>query len=150
MSTTTSLRSGRRPTRWRVGPEAVGADTRRTDGSAACHGRSREKQRRHRYGGKEVERMHLLASVMASPTHANLTGWYIGFVITTIVIVIIVIEVQAILVLARNIGVQAQEAIRGLEACWTNTAPLWDLQTTIDHASNIVNDLLTVRKSLGG
>jgi len=46
--------------------------------------------------------------------------------------------------------VQAQEAIRGLEACWTNTAPLWDLQTTIDHASTIVNDLLTVRKSLGG
>jgi hypothetical protein len=54
------------------------------------------------------------------------------------------------LVIARNIGVQAQEAIRGLEACWTNTAPLWDLQTTIDHASAIVNDLLTVRKSLGG
>src|SRR5438270_13236 len=124
----------------RVGPEAVGADARRTDGSAARHGRSRENQRRHRYGRKEVERMlHLLAS----EAHANLTGWYIGFVI-------IVIEVQAILVLARNIGVQAQEAIRGLEACWTNTAPLWDLQTTIDHASNIVNDLLTVRKSLGG
>src|SRR5437588_425213 len=61
-----------------------------------------------------------------------------------------IIEVQAILVIARNIGVQAQEAIRGLEACWTNTAPLWDLQTTIDHASTIVNDLLTVRKSLGG
>jgi hypothetical protein len=94
--------------------------------------------------------MHLLASLMASPTQANLTGWYIGFVITTITIVIVVIEVQAILVIARNIGVQAQEAIRGLEACWTNTAPLWDLQTTIDHASNIVNDLLTVRKSLGG
>jgi hypothetical protein len=94
--------------------------------------------------------MPLLASLMASPTQANLTGWYIGFVITTIAIVIVVIEVQAILVIARNIGVQAQEAIRGLEACWTNTAPLWDLQTTIDHASTIVNDLLTVRKSLGG
>lgn len=90
------------------------------------------------------------AAILASPTHPNLLGWYIGFVITTIAIVIVVIEVQAILVLARNIGVQAQEAIRGLEACWTNTAALWDLQTTIDHASTIVNDLLTVRKSLGG
>src|SRR5713226_6045118 len=95
--------------------------------------------------------MHpMISSVMASVAHANLTGWYIGFVVTTVAIVIVVIEVQAILVLARNIGVQAQEAIRGLEACWTNTAPLWDLQTTIDHASTIVNDLLTVRKSLGG
>jgi hypothetical protein len=92
----------------------------------------------------------MIGALLASPTHANLLGWYIGFVVTTIAIVIVVIEVQAILVLARNIGVQAQEAIRGLEACWTNTAPLWDLQTTIDHASTIVNDLLTVRKSLGG
>ena len=91
-----------------------------------------------------------MSAVLASPTHANLLGWYIGFVLTTIIIVIIVIEVQAILVLARNIGVQAQEAIRGLEIAWTHTAPLWDLQTTIDHASNIVSDLLTVRKGLGG
>jgi len=91
--------------------------------------------------------MHLL---LASETHANLFSWYVGYVVTTILIVIVVMEVQAILVLARNIGVQAQEAIRGLEAAWTNTAPLWDLQTTIDHASTIVNDLLTVRKGLGG
>ena len=48
--------------------------------------------------------MHLLASLMASEAHANLTGWYIGFVITTIAIVIVVIEVQAILVIARTIA----------------------------------------------
>jgi hypothetical protein len=88
--------------------------------------------------------------LLASATHANLFGWYTGFVITTICIVIVVIEVQAILVLARNIGVQAQEAIRGLEACWANTAPLWDLQTTVDHAAAIAGDLLAVRRSLGG
>ena len=46
--------------------------------------------------------MHLL---LASETHANLFGWYVGFVVTAIAIVIVVIEVQAILVLARNIGV---------------------------------------------
>src|SRR6266700_2164786 len=111
-------------------------------------GRPGEGPKEAKDGRREVDRMmHVL---LATSDHANLLGWYIGFVVTTIIIVIIVIEVQAILVLARNIGVQAQEAIRGLEACWTNTAPLWDLQTTIDHASNIVNDLLTVRKSLGG
>src|SRR5437763_13598850 len=107
----------------RVGPEAAGADTRRTDGSAARHGRSRKNQRRHRYGRKEVERMlHLLAS----EAHANLTGWYIGFVITTIAIVIVGIEVQPILVIAPNIGAPAQDAIRGTEACWTNTATIWE------------------------
>src|SRR5437870_2316728 len=40
--------------------------------------------------------MHLL---LASETHANLFGWYVGFVVTTILIVIVVIEVQAIRVL---------------------------------------------------
>lgn len=88
--------------------------------------------------------------MLASATHANLFGWYVGFVITTIAIVVVVIAVQAILGLARNIGVQAQEAIRGLEACWTNTSALWDLQTTVDHAQAITADLLAVRRSLGG
>lgn len=87
---------------------------------------------------------------LASATHANLFGWYIGFVVTTLAIVLIVYLVQAVLVLARDIGVQAQRAIAGLEQCWSNTAPLWDLQQTVDHASAITSGLLAARTTLGG
>ena len=31
-----------------------------------------------------------------------------------------------------------------------NTAALWDLQATVDHAQAITGDLLAVRRSLGG
>lgn len=84
------------------------------------------------------------------PGEPHLFGWYVGFAITFAIIVVIVVEVQAILMLARKIGTQAQAAIQGLEQIFDNTTPLFDLQKTVDFARHIVEGLLGVRKGLGG
>ncbi|MGQ0678123.1 MAG: hypothetical protein ACT4OM_00435 [Actinomycetota bacterium] len=84
------------------------------------------------------------------PGEPNLFGWYMGFGIAFFIIVLVVIEVQAILMLARKIGTQAQAIIAGLEECFVNTAPLHDLSRTVDHAVAILGGLLATRKGLGG
>ena len=91
-------------------------------------------------------------SVLAShiPGEPHLFGWYLGFAITFAIIVVIVVEVQAILMLARKIGTQAQWAIEGLEEIFTSTTPLHDLQRTVDFARNIVSGLNATRKGMGG
>ncbi|MBW3590276.1 MAG: hypothetical protein KY393_00235 [Actinobacteria bacterium] len=91
--------------------------------------------------------MNLAAHIPGEP---HLFGWYLGFAIAFAIIVVIVVEVQAILMLARKIGTQAQSAIEGLEQIFTNTTPLADLQTTVNHARAIVEGMLGVRKGLGG
>jgi hypothetical protein len=57
-------------------------------------------------------------------------GWYIGLGIGFAIIVVVVILVGAILTLARRIGVQAREAIDGLDEARVTTLPLWDLRDT--------------------
>lgn len=84
------------------------------------------------------------------PDEPHLFGWYLGFGIAFFIIVLVVIEVQAILMLARKIGTQAQAIIASLEDSVVNTAPLHDLARTVDHATAIVGGLLAVRKGLGG
>jgi len=70
-------------------------------------------------------------------------------VITTIAIVIVVIEVQAILVIARNRGAGAGSD-SGAGSMLDQHGPLWICRPPLTTPSTIVNDLLTVRKSLGG
>ena len=84
------------------------------------------------------------------PDEPHLFGWYLGFAIAFALIVVVVIEVQAILMLARKIGTQAQAIIAGLEDCFVNTSPLHDLSRTVDHATAILGGLLATRKGLGG
>lgn len=84
------------------------------------------------------------------PGEPHLFGWYLGFAIAFALIVIIVIEVQAILMLARKIGTQAQAIIAGLEECFVQTSPLHDLTRTVDHALAILGGLSATRKGLGG
>jgi hypothetical protein len=92
--------------------------------------------------------MVLLASHI--PGEPHLFGWYLGFAITFAIIVVIVVEVQAILMLARKIGTQAQWAIHGLEEIFNSTGPLHDLARTTDFARNILAGLHTTRKGMGG
>jgi hypothetical protein len=103
-------------------------------------------------GLEAFERRLMAAAIFAShiPGEPHLFGWYLGFGIAFALIVVIVIEVQAILMLARKIGTQAQAAIQGLEECFVYTSPLFDLQKTIDHARAIVEGLYGIRKGVGG
>ncbi len=93
-----------------------------------------------------------MVNLMAAhiPDEAHLFSWYMGFAITFALIVIVVIEVQAILMLARKIGTQAQAIIASLEDSFVNTSPLHDLARTVDFATNILGGLTATRKGLGG
>ncbi|MGH2773202.1 MAG: hypothetical protein ACRDIU_08730 [Actinomycetota bacterium] len=81
---------------------------------------------------------------------AHLFGWYLGIGIAFAVIVVVVLLVAIILTLARRIGAQAQEAIRGLDAARVNSLPLWDVDKANESARRIVEAMRAARGALGG
>lgn len=78
------------------------------------------------------------------------TGWVIGYVIGIVVVLVVVALVVPILLLARSIGGQAQRINDGLGQAVDNTAPLSELNTTIEAAEVIVAGLRRGRERLGG
>ena len=66
------------------------------------------------------------------------TGWKIGYVITIVVVLVVVALVVPILLLAHTIGGQASAIDESLQQSVTNTAGLAQLNTTIDHATEII------------
>lgn len=91
--------------------------------------------------------------VIASHTpagEAHLFGWYLGAVITTVVIVAVVVLVGKVLGQADRIGRQARVINQPLVEAREHTRPLPELRTTIDHARTIVANLYRARKTLGG
>jgi hypothetical protein len=77
-------------------------------------------------------------------------GWYLGYGITIVVVLVVVALVVPILALARSIGKQAKEINTSLIQAVHNTAALTQLHTTIDSAEVIVAGLERGRKRLGG
>ncbi len=77
-------------------------------------------------------------------------GWYLGYGITIVVVLVVVALVVPILALARSIGKQAREINDSLAESVRNTAALANLRTTMDHAEVIVAGLNRGRKRLGG
>lgn len=88
--------------------------------------------------------------LLAGHGEPHTTGWIFGYAVTIAVIVTVVVLVQAILQQARRIGMQAQMAVDGINAIWENTVGLPQLQTTVDYAKSIVDNLYVARKGLGG
>ena len=78
------------------------------------------------------------------------TGWWIGYGIGLAVVVAVVALVVPILLLARSIGKAAPLIDDQLAAAARNTAPLKDLNTTIEHATIIIAGLNRGRERLGG
>ncbi len=78
------------------------------------------------------------------------TGWWIGYGIGLAVVVAVVALVVPILLLARSIGKAAPLIDDQLAAAARNTAPLKDLNTTIEHAAIIIAGLKRGRERLGG
>ncbi len=77
-------------------------------------------------------------------------GWTIGFTIGVVVVLVVVALVVPILMLARDIGGQAQRIHNGLTDAVHNTAPLAELETTIASAQTITDGLRRGRHRLGG
>jgi hypothetical protein len=78
------------------------------------------------------------------------TGWVVGYTIGIIVVLVVVALVVPILVLAHRIGRQAATIDASLDQSVTNTAALSQLNTTIDHATEIIAGLQRGRERLGG
>lgn len=81
---------------------------------------------------------------------AVLTGWYVGFVIGAVAIVIVVALVAAILNLARGIGNQAVAITEALEESCVNTLPLWDVEKANAGLRSVVNSARQARSALEG
>jgi hypothetical protein len=79
-----------------------------------------------------------------------MSGWTLGLVIGLVVVVAVVALVTPIILLARRIARQAPRINAALLTARTNTAPLAELVTTIDHAETIVAGLARGRARLGG
>ena len=78
------------------------------------------------------------------------TGWWIGYGIGIAVVLVVVALVTPILLLARSIAVAAPQINDELSAAVKNTAALSGLNTTIEHATIIIDGLHRGRTKLGG
>lgn len=77
-------------------------------------------------------------------------GWLLGYIIGVVIVLVVVALVVPILLLAHRIGGQAARINSGLEQAVVHTAPLQDLNTTIESATDIISGLNRGRKRLGG
>ncbi len=77
-------------------------------------------------------------------------GWTVGYTLGIVVVLVVVALVVPILVLAAKIGRQARDIDASLGDSVRHTAALTDLNTTIDHATEIIGGLQRGRARLGG
>ncbi|MGH9276854.1 MAG: hypothetical protein ACRD12_01905 [Acidimicrobiales bacterium] len=81
---------------------------------------------------------------------ADLTGWFVGYVLAAAVIVVVVGLIGWILSLARRIGVQALEIVDTLADIRVTTAPIPTVATLNTKLGNVVNGATTARVALVG
>lgn len=89
----------------------------------------------------------LLAQAGADP---SLGGWYVGFGIGALVVVIVVLVVGSILHSANRIAEQAEMATEALRTAHENTLPLWEVAAINRATGGILEATRTARHTLGG
>jgi hypothetical protein len=89
--------------------------------------------------------MHTFAVIGATPH-----SFFLGYVITIVVTLVVVALLTPVIVLAFKIGNIATMIDSGLKVAVRNTAPLTGLNDTIESAEVIVDGLYRGRKKLGG
>ena len=77
-------------------------------------------------------------------------SWFLGYTITIIVTLVVVALLVPVIVLAFSISKEATMINNGLQQAVRNTAPLTELNKTIENAEVIVDGLYRGRKRLGG
>ena len=78
------------------------------------------------------------------------TGWWVGYALGFLVLLVVLMLVIPILLMARAIGKEATMINDSLTQAVHNTAPLAALRTTIEHATIIIAGLQRGRARLGG
>jgi hypothetical protein len=92
----------------------------------------------------------MLGTEVLTAGKEGLTGWGMGFVIATVVLVVVVALIAAILKLAQHIGWQAYTAVGGLDGVRQNTLPLWDIQQTNIKLQEIIEGVAQAHEALRG
>jgi len=92
----------------------------------------------------------MTTTTLAQASEANLYGWYLGFGIGLLVVVVVAVLVGWILFLALKIGKYAPIIDESLQQAERNTRALSGLRTTINYAGVIVGGLSRGRARLGG
>jgi ABC-type sulfate transport system permease component len=90
------------------------------------------------------------ALTLAASGGVSTTGWWLGYTLGFLVLLVVIMLVVPILLLARSIGKQAPAINESLTKAVHNTAPLAALRTTIEHATIIIAGLHRGRTRLGG
>jgi K+-transporting ATPase A subunit len=94
---------------------------------------------------------HVAAVVPGSSVGGvSTTGWWVGYALGFLVLLVVLMLVIPILLMARAIGKQATTINDSLTQAVNHTAPLAALSTTIEHATIIIAGLKRGRERLGG
>lgn len=80
----------------------------------------------------------------------SLSGWYVGYIIATVIIAIVVVLVAMILSLARKIGTQALDITEALHNGREASMPLWEFEKVNDRLRGILRNAQQARAALGG
>ncbi len=89
-------------------------------------------------------------AVSAVVAQVSLSGWYVGYAIAFVVLVVVVILVATILGLARRIGVQALAVIEAIDDGRINTLALWEVDKINGGLREIVRSAEEARTALEG
>ena len=77
-------------------------------------------------------------------------GWYVGWAIGLVVVLLAAGLLLAIISLGRRITHQAHDITRALEGAHQNTNALWEVRTTNHAIDRITRHLATARRMLAG
>lgn len=80
----------------------------------------------------------------------DLSGWWIGYAVGTLVVVIVVLVVGAIILTARKIADIAEDGTRSLAEARDRTEALWQVATTNNVARDLLAGAKQAREALGG
>lgn len=80
----------------------------------------------------------------------NLNGWYVGYAIASVLIVVVVMLVAWILSLARRIGTQVNTIVAEISEIKVTTAPIPAVGKLNASLGTVVNQAATARHALVG
>lgn len=79
---------------------------------------------------------------------SHLIGWYIGYGVAAVVIVLVAVLLLAIILTVRRIGAVAEDITSGLVVARDRTEVLWQVSTTNQVATDILDTATAARKAL--
>lgn len=75
-------------------------------------------------------------------------GWYVGWSVGAVVVLLAAVLLLTIIVTARRISRQARDITAALDGAQANTDPLWDVRTTNHEIDRITRGLAKARGML--